>query len=158
MPRNTVGMQGCTEVCTGPACAGDLWAMKGMSPCGCMPGCSQGEPTQMHIWDGNRLAWASSSVPCKSSKLIFLVVSTVFPWKAILCVVLKCGNQIEEKNTRGGKNFPMNFLSSAKSFYIQPPSGQVFKGMSWHGRAGEGEKQFSYKCFHIHLSIPQKIT
>lgn len=65
----------------------------------------------------------------------------------------------KKKNTRGGKKFPMIFfLSSAKSFYIQPPSGQVFKGVSWHSHAREGEKQFSHKCFNIHLSIPQQIT
>lgn len=153
-------MHGHSEVHTGPARAGDLWATKDMSPCGCMPGSSRSDPTQRTIWDGNVLAWASSSVACKSRKLIFLVVSMVFPWKVILCVMLRCGNQIEKKKTtRGGKKFPMIFfLSSAKSFYIQPPSGQVFKGVSWHSHAREGEKQFSHKCFNIHLSIPQQIT
>jgi len=82
----------------------------------------------------------------------------IFPRKAILCVMLKCGNQAEKKNTRGGKKFPMNFLSSVKSFYIQLSSGQAFKGMSWHGHAGEGEKRFSHNCFNIHLSIPQQTT
>lgn len=71
--------------------------------------------------------------------------------------MLKCGNQIEKKNTRDGKNFLIIFLSSAKSIYIQPSSGQVFK-MNWHNHAGEGEKQFSHKCFKIHLSIPQQLT
>lgn len=95
-----------TEVHTGTACAGDLRATKDMSPHGCVPGCSQGEPAQTHIWDSNLLAWASSSAPCKSRKLFF-------PWKAILYVMLKCGNQIKKKkkkkNTGVGKSFPLIF-------------------------------------------------
>lgn len=144
-----------TEVHTGPAL---LRVCGHMSPCGCMSGSSQGEPIQMHIWDGKLLARASSSAACKSRKVVFLVVSMLFPWEAIPCVMLKCGNQKERENTRGGEKFPTIVLSSAKSFYIQTPSGQVFKGMSCHSHAGERERQFSHKCCHIHLSIPQHIT
>lgn len=107
-----------TEVHTGPACAEDLRATKDMSPHGCVPGCSQGEPTQTHIWDSNLLAWASSSAPCKSRKLIFLVVGMVFPWKAILYVMLKCRNQIKKKkkNTGVGKSFPLIFYPVLNHF------------------------------------------
>lgn len=73
-------------------------------------------------------------------------------------VMLNWGNQVEKKkkpkNSRNGKSFLTIFLSSAKSIYIQPSSGQVFK-VNWRNHAGEGEKQFSHKCFNIVLSIPQ---
>lgn len=71
--------------------------MKDMYPCGCMPGSRQGEPMQTPTWDSKFLARASSSVAHESRKLIFLMVSIVFPWKATLCVMLKSGNQIEKK-------------------------------------------------------------
>lgn len=86
--------------------------MKDMYPCGCMPGSRQGEPMQTPTWDSKFLARASSSVAHESRKLIFLMVSIVFPWKATLCVMLKSGNQIEKKyqNIRDGKNFLIIFF------------------------------------------------
>lgn len=41
--------------CTRTACAGDLWAMKDMSPCGCVPCSRQGEPMQTHAWHSKLL-------------------------------------------------------------------------------------------------------
>lgn len=83
--------------CTRAACAGGLWAMKDMYPCGCVPGSRWGEPMQTRIWDSKLLARASSSVAHESRKLIFLVIRIVFPWKATFCMMLKCGSQIEKK-------------------------------------------------------------